>query len=182
MIFVCCLAFPQNVLFWSYRPLCSSILGMLSSRSMQLILQCREAERFLSSYFLHLWIILTPVLEIRVPKSHHHPQISCGCWWSLKAWFGLLLSRFTQKWDGASPGVSRRSSPDIFLSWDLAAAPIPCPPLIRMPVAMAAPANPTTQGRLFHGCDNALRVPFESLISEPRALHRVTFLEWLQGL
>lgn len=43
--------------------------------------------------------------------------------------------------------------------------------------------NPTVQGRHFGGCDNALWVPFESLVSELGAFaQRVISLEWLQWL
>ena len=43
--------------------------------------------------------------------------------------------------------------------------------------------NPTVQGRHFGGCDDALRVPFESLLSELRDFaERVISLEWLQWL
>lgn len=43
--------------------------------------------------------------------------------------------------------------------------------------------NPTVKGRHFGGCDNALRVPFESLVSKLRDFaQRVISLEWLQWL
>lgn len=161
--------------------LCSTILGLLAPWGIQFFPQCSEGERFLSKDFLHLWIILASVLEIRVPKSYHHSQISWG------GWFGFLLPCFHPEMGSCFPGCVQAELPGITAGSGSRSSPAhtllssACLWQWGAPAVFSA-SNPTIQGRLFHGCDNALRVPFESLISELRDLHRVTSLEWLQWL
>lgn len=128
------------------------------------------------------------MLEIRVPKSCHHPQISCGCHEVSDPALGSSSHIFSQQWNGAVPrciqeelaGITARVGVlQVLLSHALLSSG--CLWQWGAPAGFSG-SNPTIQGRLFHGCDYALRVPFESLISELRDLHRVTSLEWLQWL
>lgn len=128
------------------------------------------------------------MLKIRGPKSHCDPEISCKC--AVEARdpdLGMSPVRFYLPEEiMLSPAVSKLSGPQIIArAWVLHSLlsnllfSAGCLQFwqctfCRAPAVLNS-FNPTVQGRHFGGCDNALRVPFESLVSELRDFAQSNF-------